>query len=169
MTPTQVVASLRPKCPTAKGSVTLDLAQSGVRRTYRCSTVLASAVVSDAALAASVAHNHDAARRVDRTIALQKRLGVPPLPRSEFVWYLGTLVAQPLNCVHAADVTYERNQLSEAIRSGDTAVHWLTVEAPIVGGYCPDRLPALYRSVAAAGQPRAAEQVQAEMPPQVSS
>jgi hypothetical protein len=169
MTPSQVLIALRQKCTAESGRVTLDLALSDIRRTFPCSTILASANIADTALAASVAHNHDAARRVDRVRALQGRLGVPPLPRTEFVWSLGTLVAQPLNCVHAADVTYERSQLSEAIRSGDTAVHWLTVEAPLVGGYCPDRLPALYRSMAAAGQPRAAEQVQAEMPPQVSS
>jgi hypothetical protein len=163
MTPSQVLSALRQKCTAASGPVTLDLALSDIRRTFPCSTILASANVADTALAASVAHNHDAAQRVDRVRALQGRLGVPPLPRTEFVWSLGTLVAQPLNCVHAADVRYHRDDLARSIASGDTAVHWLTVEAALVGGYCPDRLPALYQSVTAAGQPQAVAEVRARL------
>jgi hypothetical protein len=153
-----VASQLRNKCPTDTGQVTLNLSPFGFRHTFDCRKVRGPLTAVTAMLAGVVADTNGAAQRVDRVIALQRSLGVPPMPRDDAIWGFA-LSPQLLNCVHAADVPYHRSQITE---SGQTAVQWLTVEAAIVGGACPDRLPALYQSVTAAGQPQAVAVVEAE-------
>jgi hypothetical protein len=162
-TPQQIVPALRHKCPKATGRVTLDLSESRIRRTFKCSTIRASESVVVAALVAAVANENDAAGRAASMSRVARRLGVRAKgPQDGVTWILAVMKSNS-DCDRADDLSFRRDEIAEAKVAGEDAEHWLRVEAGWIAGACPDRLDALFKTVTAAGQPDAVRVVRAEL------
>jgi hypothetical protein len=158
-----VATKLRAQCPSDDdGRVRLELRDPHLQHTFACRDARQSTAAVSDMLAGLVADRNDAARRVDRILALDDALGVRPVPRSDFIWSTG-LIATPFPCEHADDLKFRRGQIEAAAQGGENAVHWLEVEGAIVGGLCPDRLRTLYATVTEAGYPGAVATVRPEL------
>jgi Rieske Fe-S protein len=136
--------------------------------TYEFSTeIVCSAALSDAnkfikePLVKRASQHQDAAKRARAVGDAQEAL--PPVDGIGFdydgsVWSLAA--HDPARCRKAETQKTIRKNIKSAIQSTtESAAHWTLVEAMWALGACPDRLPALYKNVAALGNPIAAETV----------
>ena len=158
-----IVPVLRRKCPLSTGRVTLNLSTSDLRRTFECSTIRESEAAAEAALAASVADQNDAASRAASMIRFWRALGVPAEDTEAGLTWILAIVKSNFGCARADDLSFRRDQIAQAKGVGENAEHWLRVEAGWIAGACPDRLDALFKTVIAAGQPDAVRVVRAEL------
>jgi nitrite reductase/ring-hydroxylating ferredoxin subunit len=112
-------------------------------------------------LLAKAAHVDDAGKRADAVIATQDRL--PPIEgltygRDSLVWSFA--MGEGLGCIRASSPRQIQRMMNDSIQNHDPSPeHWTVIEAVRLVGECPERLPDLYRNVAALGNPSAAAAV----------
>ncbi len=161
-----VVDAMKSKCPTVTGRVRLDVVQGDahLRPTFACQIVRDDGAGAASELVDLVANRHDAAHRADLVISLTRELGISPYGRDDLIWSIGTGLD---GCYRVADAGFHRQEIGEVAHlpppRRETPVHWTKVEAARFAGTCPDQLGAFFDSVAAAGQPAAANEVRSEM------
>jgi hypothetical protein len=163
----QIVPVLRHNCPHATGRVTLDLSTSGLRRTFKCSTIQESEAGAEAALVASVAKRNDADARAASMIRFWRALGVQAEDTEAGLTWMLAVVKSNFSCDRADNLPFRRDEIADAKAVGEDAEHWLRVEAGWIAGACPDRLDALFNTVTAAGQADAVRVVHAALTPDV--
>ena len=122
-------------------------------------------------VAAAAPHNH-AKAKARRLLTIQHRLlrfapdlrpvpdtsGLTYGPRDLLVWSFST--GDPLTCQRAGRPREIREMMAEGARvNHETPEHWTLIEAVMLAGACPDRLPVLFRNVSKIGEPEAATAV----------
>lgn len=119
-------------------------------------TAIAKPLVSKAARYSS------AGAKADRVIAVQRAIPATPglsYDHDQMVWSFAA--QQPLQCERADSQDQIRQHMAEGAQSsGESPEHWTLLEAVMVAGACPDRLPHLIQNVSAIGQPDAAAAVE---------
>ncbi len=161
-----LVTRLRTACRGARGPVDLELARPTItlRHRFSCATVAGPLHGIEAELVAWVADHNQATARADRVLRYAAALSVPVPSRWQLIWDMGTGESPTtFGCEKASDVAFRRHEIADAGQVGENPTHWLKVEAAIVAGECPDRLPVLYQTVITAGQPDAVANVRAEL------
>jgi hypothetical protein len=160
-----VVNHLRAACPNAAGHVVLRLTLSRFSHAFSCATVRGPLPSIEAALASAVADRNDATRRADREIATQHALGVTLSHHLRLVWALGSLPRSKSTfpCLTADDREVRAAEIRYSLAAGESARHWLKVEAAIIIGQCPNRLDEFLRTITAAGQKAAVDADRAQL------
>jgi hypothetical protein len=148
-----------------------DLAVTVRQPTYELSVdVVCSAALSDAGkfvqrpLVEAASRHGDVGARADAVGDVYDAL--PPVEgvaydRDETVWSIASF--DPARCRTAETRSKIRDNLNSSVQARDTGespAHWTLVEALWAMSNCPGRLHALYRNVAALGNPIAAQTVE---------
>ena len=115
----------------------------------------------EAPLLAKAGQYKHAKQRADTVISLQESL--PPIDgltydRNELIWSFAR--GEDFACVRAQSQKQIKQDMTTAAQSNnETPEHWTIIEAVRDAGECPEKLPDLYRNVAALGNPTAANTV----------
>jgi hypothetical protein len=161
----RVVESLRSKCGGRSPDVSLVLTESRLRFNFSCSDVLHNPRRVENQALAKVAARRNAAVRAAAVVAYEKQLGVYgdlvkgrreyPDDERDTTFSLGTATGTDYLCEKSADLKFRANEIRYAAQGGESAVHWLKIEAARIAGRCPEKLDTLYDTVQRAGQSNA--------------
>jgi hypothetical protein len=150
------------KTPTDNLNVEVHEPTSAFSIEIDCAAAVADAYTgAQQPLVKAAATHRDAGERADRAINLQDSL--PPTDgltydRDQLVW--GFAASNGMACARAQSPRQIQQGMAESAQAGlETAEHWTLIEAVFLEGDCPDKLPDLYRNVAALGNPTAANTV----------
>ncbi|HEY3834541.1 MAG TPA: hypothetical protein VGO03_19775 [Acidimicrobiia bacterium] len=163
-----IVPTVRPHCVADVKNVTLALTQSRLSFTFSCSEVLHNPRRVEVAAVSKVATRRNAARRAAKIVAYEKQLGVygdvvkghreyPDDVRSD-TFTIGVAGSDYL-CAQAGNLQFRANEIRDAAHGGESAVHWLKIEAARIAGLCPEKLATLYDTVQRAGATEAVASV----------
>jgi hypothetical protein len=160
-----VVIEIHDRCaqiPAEKLNVEVDEPASNFSLEIDCAAAVADAYTGvQQPLVKAAATHRDAGKRADRAITLQDSL--PPTDglaydRDQLIW--GFAASNGMACARAQSPKQIQQGMAESAQAGlETAEHWTLIEAVFLEGACPDKLPDLYRNVAALGNPTAANTV----------
>jgi hypothetical protein len=148
--PSELANQLAPQCRNDKTSVTLLISGSPAKITVPCTSVLHDTALLHRQLVDGAGEHRNARDRADAELRIERLLGLSLNDRDAVIWQLATAPSQQgWTCDHADDLQHRQQQLNN--RGKESPQHWLLVEAAYIAGQCPQRLDALYRTVAAAG------------------